>query len=204
MNIITISREFGSGGRELGKRLADLLGYDYYDKEIISAILQSEEHDDEHIAFALDNHGWLNYSMTFSRSFAPAISMMQADVLLEQKKLIEKIAALGKDFVIVGRSADVFLKDYNPFKIFVCADTESKIKRCIDRAEDDEKLTKRAVAREIRIIDNSRKTTREIVDGGTWGKRDNYHLTVNTSEWSIKDLSYAVKDYYTAFLNSKK
>ncbi len=204
MNIITISREFGSGGRELGKRLADLLGYDYYDKEILTKILQSENKDDDHIAFALDNHGWLNYSLTFSRSFAPAITMVQSDVLQEQKRIIEKIAAMGKDFVIVGRSTDVLLKDYNPFKIFVCADTESKIKRCMERADKSEKLTKRAVARELRIIDNSRKVNREIADGGTWGDRQNYNLTVNTSDWKIKDLAYAVKEYYTVFLNSKK
>lgn len=197
MNIITISREFGSGGRELGKRLAEQLGYDYYDNEIISAIAEQK---DDYVENVLKNHGWLNFSLTFSRSFAPAVTIMQAEHLQQQKKIIEKIAASGKDFVMVGRSADVLLKEYNPFKIFVCADMQSKVKRCIERASDDEKLTEKELIRKIKSIDKMRKNTREMIDGGIWGHRENYNLTINTSGWSIKKLSFAVKDYYTAFI----
>ena len=58
MNIITISREFGSGGRELGKRLADLLGYDYYDREIITEIAKRHDVDEKYVEYALNNHIW--------------------------------------------------------------------------------------------------------------------------------------------------
>ena len=56
MRIITISREFGSGGRELGKCLAELLEYDYYDREIITAIAESKKLDENYVSRVLDNH----------------------------------------------------------------------------------------------------------------------------------------------------
>ena len=54
MRIVTISREFGSGGRELGKRLADALGFDYYDREIITAIAEKQQLDENDVEKALD------------------------------------------------------------------------------------------------------------------------------------------------------
>ena len=58
MRIITISREFGSGGRELGKRLAGLLGYDYYDREIITAIAEQNGLDEGYVEMALEKRDW--------------------------------------------------------------------------------------------------------------------------------------------------
>ena len=69
MKIITISRQFGSGGRELGKRLADILGFDYYDREIITAISQSKGMDAGYIERTLNNHAWQNIPVTFRHSF---------------------------------------------------------------------------------------------------------------------------------------
>ena len=65
MNIITISREFGSGGRELGKRLADLLEYDYYDREIIASVAEKSGMDAAYVENTLNNHGWKNQVITF-------------------------------------------------------------------------------------------------------------------------------------------
>ena len=58
MKIVTISREFGSGGRELGRRLADLLGFDYYDREIITAIAQAQGMDEGYVEKSLEDHAW--------------------------------------------------------------------------------------------------------------------------------------------------
>ena len=101
MNIITISREFGSGGRELGKRLADLLGYDYYDSEIIAAIAEKSGLDKGYIEKALDQHGWQNYPITFHSSFmSPSYTdPNRVELLLDQKIRIDKIIAdhFGQD-----------------------------------------------------------------------------------------------------------
>lgn len=190
MKIITISREFGSGGRELGKRLADLTGYDYYDSEIISAVAQKSGLDEKYVENTLSNHGWQNHTITF-RGTLGSFAYMQSskiNLLLEQKRVIEEIAALGKDCIIVGRNADIILKDYHPFNIFVCASTEAKLKRCIERASADEELTEKELLRKMKEIDKTRAQTRELLAGPEWGKREVYHLTVNTTDWEMKEL----------------
>ncbi len=122
MKVITISREFGSGGRELGKRLADGLGFDYYDKEIIAAIAQGQGLDENYVEKALEHHIWKSVPLAFGRSFTGAVALQSAQtgLLLEQKRVIERIAEAGKDCVIVGRNADMILEAVQPFSIFVC------------------------------------------------------------------------------------
>ena len=197
MRIITVSREFGSGGRELGKRLADLLGYDYYDSEIISAVAKNSGMDEHYVETALADHGWQSFTVTYRGTLSSSAYLQASKIhlLLEQRKVIEEIAALGKDCVIVGRNADVILRDCHPFNVFVCADTESKVRRCMERAPEGESLTEKELIRKMKQIDKNRAQTREIVGGSVWGQRDAYHLTVNTTDWEIKELVPAVADF---------
>ena len=194
MKIITISREFGSGGRELGKRIADILGFDYYDSEIISAVAKKSGVDENYIENVLDNHGWQDIPISFVGTIGSAGYMNASAVklLVQQKKVIEEIAALGKDCVIVGRNADVILSEYKPFDIFVCAELSAKIERCMQRAKSDEKITERKLARKIKKIDRMRANTRTVLSGQGWGERHDYHLTVNTTDWQIKELAKSV------------
>lgn len=194
MKIITISREFGSGGRELGKRLAEYLGFDYYDSEIIYSVANNIGLDANYTENVLEDHGWKNIPITF-RGTIGSSSYMQAGkirLLLEQKKVIEQIADLGQNFVIVGRNADVLLREYEPFNLFVCADTEAKLRRCKERAEEKEQLTDKELLRKMKEIDHARAQTRELLTGADWGSRENYHLTLNTSGWEIKKMVSAV------------
>lgn len=75
MHIITISREFGSGGRELGKRLADLLECDYYDSEIITAVACESGLDPHYVEKKLGDHGWQNLPVTFRSTLGSAAYM---------------------------------------------------------------------------------------------------------------------------------
>lgn len=206
MNIITISREFGSGGRELGKRLADELEYDYYDSEIISAVAKKSGMDENYVETTLRDHGWKNQVITFrgTMNSAAYIQSSQVALLLEQKKVLEGIAALGKDCVIVGRNADVILREYSPLNIFVCATREAKMKRCRDRASADEHMTDRELIRKMKQIDNVRSQTREILSGSAWGGRDAYHLTINTTDMNIKELVPAVADFAVRWFGRNK
>lgn len=205
MKIITVSREFGSGGRELGKRLSDYLGWDYYDSEIISMVAQESGLDADYVE-NLSNHGWKNRSITFRTTLSsPAyLQASKVSLLLKQKSVIEKIAAMGKDCVIVGRNADVILRDFEPFNIFVCAKTEAKIDRCIRRASADEKLTEKELIRKMKQIDKVRAETREIMSGSVWGERSAYHLTVNTTDWNIKELVKPVAETAQAWFRREK
>lgn len=204
MNIITISREFGSGGRELGKRLADHLGYDYYDRQIITSIAENKGLDADYIESALENHAWQNVVLTYRHSFSlSAPSTIQTDLLLEQKKVIEQIARLGNDCIIVGRNADILLKEYQPLSLYVCASMEAKIRRCMERAEDAEKYTSKQMEQTIKRIDKSRKTTRRILSGSEWGHPLSYDLTVNTTGKDLKSLSFAVADFAASYFRRK-
>lgn len=138
MNIITVSREFGSGGRELGRRLAETLGYDYYDGQIIASIAKKCGLDEKYVESALEERGWQTVPMTVHNTFASPMILQspQVGLLLEQKQVIDEIGKAGRSCVIVGRNADLLLETYRPFNIFVCADMETKVRRCIERAKE--------------------------------------------------------------------
>ena len=197
MNIITIGRQFGSGGRELGKRLSDVLGYDYYDREIIAAIADKSGMNASYVEKALESSDWRNYNFTFMHSFSMD-SVMQSEkvkLLSEQRKVIDGIAESGKNCVIVGRNADILLERYNPLSIFVCADLEARIRRCEERSSEGENLSRRQLEANIRRIDKNRALSREIISEKKWGEAGSYHLVVNTTGWDLKELTAAVADF---------
>lgn len=197
MRIITISREFGSGGRELGKRLADELGFAYYDREIVESIAQTQGADPNFVEKTLDTQLWQSVPLHFHHSFSSlnGIQAMQTDLLLAQTKVLEKIAASGNDCIIVGRNADAILAEYEPFNIFVCADMQARVDRCIQRAEPGEDTNRKKIQANIRRIDKARAQTRDIISGSKWGHRGTYHLIVNTTDWNIKMLTPAVAEF---------
>ena len=206
MRIITISREFGSGGRELGKRLADLLAWDYYDSEIVSAVARKSGMDEGYVANTLSNHGWRDMALTFRGTLSSPAYFQSTKValLLEQKKVLEEIAALGKDCVIVGRNADIILEKYSPFNVFVCADRDAKLRRCLERAPEGENLSEKDLLRQMKKIDEVRAQTRAIMSDSVWGQRGVYHLTVNTTGWDIKELVPAVADFAQRWFDRSK
>lgn len=197
MKIITISREFGSGGREIGKRIADILNIDYYDSEIITSVAKNKNLDENYVEHVLNNHGWSDIPLSFNSTISSSYYMQShmVDLLVEQTTVIEKIAELGEDFVIVGRNADVILEKYKPLNIFVCANTEAKLERCKNRAPKDEHLSDKELLRKMKDIDKSRQRYRSLISGGEWGDRQSYDLIVNTSEWNIKELAPVVADF---------
>lgn len=206
MRIITISREFGSGGRELGKRLADLLAWDYYDSEIVSAVARKSGMDEGYVANTLSNHGWRDMALTFRGTLSSPAYFQSTKValLLEQKKVLEEIAALGKDCIIVGRNADIILEKYSPFNVFVCADRDAKLRRCLERAPEGENLSEKDLLRQMKKIDEVRAQTRAIMSDSAWGQRGVYHLTVNTTGWDIRELVPAVADFAQRWFDRSK
>lgn len=205
MKIVTISREFGSGGRELGKRLADVLGFDYYDQEIITAIAQAHGMDEKYVEHVLENHAWMRVPLTFRHSFSSSIILQPThlNLLVEQSRVIESIAKAGKDCVVVGRNADVVLSKENPFRIFVCADMETKVQRCMERAEPGENLSRKTIEQNIHRIDKNRAQVHELIVGSKWGQGISYHMTLNSSGWDMKELAPAVADFIIRWFERK-
>ena len=189
MRIITVGREFGSGGRELGRRLADYLHIAYYDKEIITEIAKRTKLSEEYVHNVVEHHPYPLLPITIGRSFNPMGNPMfqitQA-VYAEQTKILKEMGEQS-DCVIVGRCADYILRDDKPFRIFVYADMESRIKRCQSRAPEGENLTDKEMKQKIQSIDKGRAKYYEFYTGLKWGDKANYDVCINTTNLNIKD-----------------
>ena len=204
MRIITISREFGSGGRELGKRLADALGVPCYDQQIIDMIAQKKNLDKNYIAHVSEKDVRVLYPSTIGKHIiAPNyIGHQSVQILVEQKKLIEELAA-QVDCVIVGRCADLILKEHYPLNIFVYADQESKVVRCLERSDESEKLSPDQLVRKMKEIDRNRASHRAMFVSSRWGSKENYHLCINTSGKEIKALIPGLTAYVSGWFGAK-
>lgn len=196
MRIITISREFGSGGRELGKRLADALGFAYYDREIVSSIAEKCNLDEGYVENVLRKGLTINVPVTFGHTFyfySDPTSENELKVLNTQQQIIKELALRG-DCVMVGRSSGIILEKYNPLRLFVYADMEWKVKRCRERASADEHLTDRELEKKIRQIDAGRARHQKLLTDRKWGDREGYDLCINTTNLEIKKIIPGLKE----------
>lgn len=200
-NIITVSREFGSGGREVGKRLADELGYAYYDREILEEIAKETNMSEWYVENVLEKGVPRSTVLHFGRSFSyySPVTQQAINLLVAERNVIKVLAAKG-DCVIVGRGANTVLAEEHSFNIFVYADMESKVARCRARASEDEKLTDKELEKKIKQIDSARAKSQEMVANFKWGDKRGYHLCVNTSGMSIKQMIPALAAYTKQWL----
>ncbi len=201
MKIITISREFGSGGRELGKRLADMLNVAYYDTEIITEIAKQTNLDENYVS-TISEKGVPSFNFHFGHTFGATINQTAMDVVVAQHKVVKELAKKG-DCIIVGRCADKILQDLKPLRIFVYADMQSKIKRCREKNPDDSGLDDKQMMKKIKSIDNGRKKMHEFVSGGAWGDMREYDLCVNTTGVSVKEIVPSIYEYAKAWFKCK-
>ena len=171
--IITIGREFGSGGRELGRRLSEELGFAYYDQEIISEIARRTEMSEQYVQSIVEHKPSFSFPIHIGRSFYPApapVFDQSMSVYQEQARIITEMAHKS-DCVIVGRCGDYILKEYEPFRMFVYADMESKMKRCREKASEEEKMTDKELKQHILGIDKKRAKYYEFYTGHKWGDK---------------------------------
>ncbi len=193
--IITIGREFGSGGRELGKRLSDELGVPYYDREIVQEIAKRTELAEEYVHRIVEQRPEYHFPITTGRTLHGGVSdyLMQqyASVYAEQSNVIRELAERS-DCVIVGRCADYILRDKKPLRIFVYADIESRMARCREKGHDDEVTSNRKLRRRILGIDRNRSRYYRSYTGQVWGDPANYDICLNTANTDIKAMARAL------------
>lgn len=194
--IITVDREFGSGGRELGKRLSDALKMPCYDDEIIEIIAKECGLDVDYVAHMSENRIQMAYPLTVGRRLSIPSEVVQQSIKVEiaQNKLFERLSQQG-DCVIVGRCADVTLAHLHPFRIFVYADRASKIARCQERAPEQENLTLAQLERKMRSIDRNRAKQHKMASNIPWGAKEGYEVCINTTDREIKSLIPALAEY---------
>lgn len=195
--IITIGREFGSGGREFGRKLAELLGLPYYDREIISEIAKRTSLSEKYIQNIAEHKPVIPFPIHTGRTFWAVVPDYGQSVQSEQHNIIRE-AASKSDCVIVGRGADYILRELNPFRIFVYSSIESKMKRCRENQSNDYEqgsgaMTDKELARKIELINKSRADYYEFYTGQKWGDKANYDLCINTSFIEPGKIAEAVK-----------
>ncbi len=196
--IITIGREFGSGGREIGRRLSENLGFAYYDQEIISEIAKRTSLSEKYVEAIVEQHSLFSFPIHIGRSFYPVADPALDQTLKiyqEQTRIILEMARKS-DCVIVGRCADFILKEENPFRIFVYADVESKLRRCRTKGPTQENLSDRELKQKMSGIDKKRANYYELLTGRSWGNKLNYDLCINTSRLDIKLLAQALANLF--------
>ncbi len=195
--IITISREFGSGGRELGRRLAEALQIAYYDQEIVTELI-------ERTGFALDYVRQAEESIpvpllpiTTARTFGigyNSVVEQQLSIYNHESDIIKELAEKS-DCLIVGRCADYVLRDMDPFRIFVYADIDSKLARCREKGPDAKNMSDRELRQKISSVDKKRSRYYQFYTDNLWGDKENYDLCVNTSSKDIKKLSVLLAEF---------
>lgn len=195
--IITIGREFGSGGRELGLRLSQRLGIAYYDQEIIAEISKRTELSEQYVRKMAEKNPIFSFPLHIGRSFHYMQNSpwdLNLSIFREQSAIIREMAEKS-DCVIVGRCADDILRDMNPLRIFVYGDMETKLERCRKRAGSDEKMTDREILSNIRKIDKNRSEYYGLYTGKVWGDKQSYDLCINTSKISVERASELLAEF---------
>lgn len=196
--IITIGRQFGSAGREIGEKLAASLGIKCYDKELLdraakdSGICQElfENHDEKPTNSFLYSLVMDTYSMGYS---ANTFSDMPINhkVFLAQFNAIKKIADEGP-CVMVGRCADYALADYaNCLSVFIYADMDCRIKRIAEKYN----LTDSKAKDMILKTDKKRASYYNYYSSKKWGDASSYHLCINRSICGIDGAVEIIKDF---------
>lgn len=179
--IITISRETGSGGHTIGKMLAERLGYDFYDKEIITEIAKEMNVDEKLISDNGESMSDATY-MDMVSGFVPFSRKERVpfeEIKEAQDKLLTQIAERG-NCIIVGRGADyIFANRKDAFHVFIHADMDHRVAR-VQRHDGITGQDKR-IRRELEVKDHSRGMYYQYFTGREWGKVGNYNLSIDTS-----------------------
>ena len=195
IKIITVSRQFGSGGRTIAKTLAQKLGYDYYDEEIIEQVAEKTGFSKDVVASKGEEApGKSIFSYGFEAQATPGImnGMTMNDYIWSvQRKVIKDIADSGKPCVIVGRSADFILKDYDSIlNVYICADTKFRAERIVKLyGESDKKPEKR-----LEEKDKKRAANHKHFTDLEWGYAPNYDICLNSGVLGIDKCVEIIED----------
>ena len=176
--VVTISREFGSGGRTIGRKLAEELGIPCYDAELIQQLAQESGFSESYIRDAGEYAPGGYLSLLSNRAFA----LTNEDVLWElQYKVITELAEKGP-CVIVGRCADYILRDTaDCLKVFIHADMDFRAKRILEVYGEREQSPEQR----LKDKDKRRSAYHRFYTNMKWGHAQNYHICLDSGKLGI-------------------
>lgn len=194
--IITIAREYGSGGHQLGEMLSKELGIKLYDKEFIGMAAKRSGMDENFIARNEQSipSFWLKCIMSKNSEQPLEGSLSSDDVLfVAESKIIQELAE-KEPCIIVGRCADFILQDYpKVLKVFCYSDIENAVSRCVSEYG----IKRENAESEIRRINRNRIHHYEYYTGRKWGEPHHYNLMLNTGTISLETACQLIKEIYS-------
>lgn len=195
--VVTIGRHYGSGGKEIGKKLADLMGVTFYDEELVTMAAETSKIDKD-VLTDVDERatGSLLYSLVMGGGLRGITTPMYYEMPLNDKLFIAQsdvIKKLAKDgsCVIVGRCADYVLEgeDCETFNVFLYADMPYKL----ERIQKLYSLDKKAAQDRINKTEKQRKAYYNFYTNKEWGNMNGYDLCLNISKVGIDHAVQIIK-----------
>ena len=188
--IITIARQYGSGGREIGERVAELLGIPLYDKEIITDAAAKGSLDEEVIKKVDESAAnSLLYTLAMGSNVLGTTMHfgykmpLNDKLFILQSEVIKGYAAEGS-CVVIGRCADYVLRDEpNVLRLFIYGDLDHRQQRVAERHPE---IKSSQIIDVINKTDKRRSSYYNFYTGNKWGKYDNYDMAINSSALGIE------------------
>ena len=198
--VITIGRQYGSGGRITGRMLAEELGIHFYDEEILKMTSETSAIGEQYFRLA-DVKAGNNLLFRIVKEMKPDLYLPKAEGHLTtpenlfrfQSEVIRKLAA-EETCIIAGRCADYGLEEAGLdclVRIFVYADFPTRVQRAMDVDKIDEK----EAVRRIKRIDKERKDYYRYYTGKDWMDMNNYDLPINASRINFDEMAILIKNY---------
>ena len=188
--VITLSRQFGSGGREIAEKLSERLGIPYYDKRILEHAAEESGIAKEHFEKADERRtNSFLFSLVHAHYGGTAAPVQLNDIITDDKLFIHTADAIKKfaahPCIIVGRCADDILRDYPIIKLYVYADLNFRAARIMQLYE----LNEKAAITLIKKTDKKRANYYNFYTNKRWDDLSNYHLTIDSSEFDIDEVA---------------
>lgn len=189
--VITISRSFGSGGREIGRKLADELGMEYYDKELLEEVAKHSGLDEEYIKLFDEKKPPLAIFSAMPIGIIGDERQMEVKIHTLQHQVMENLAEKSP-CVFIGRRADLLLRGrHNTCNIFITAPLEY----CARRVSLRDGLTEQESREKIRRMNRSRKSFYNYTGEGRWGEASNYNLCIDSSALGTDGAVALIRNY---------
>lgn len=201
--VITISREFGSGGRQIGKLLAEKLGFHYYDSELIKLAAEKSGYSLEYVERneqALRNpifhdfFAW--YSGSVERSYQP-----KENQLFHKEEEIIKNLTKKHCCIIVGRLSNYILRDSKrAYHVFISADEQSEIERVSER----DNISLRESKTKVRKVNHEREIHCRYFTNTEWGNAKNYNFSIKSDDFGIEETAQIIEEMFRKKFNKNR
>lgn len=196
--IVTIARQYGSGGREVGQKLAELTGYKFYDKDLITLAAQKSglsqdalHHVDEKAANSLLYTLALGSSV-YNHGVEHVNLPINDRLFVVQSEIIKELAANGEGAIVVGRCADYVLAGRkNLVRVYITSEFDTRVKTVMKRHELSESQAKDLIVK----TDKRRANYYSYYTGEKWGKADKYDLVIATDRVGVEGAAKMIADY---------